>query len=172
MSIRAQLRDLRIQTQPNIRARPIESEPGPIAGPSEKWHSRTVQIYKTVAAGTAAQVTLGNIITALTGNTGNFEIRIKKIKVWSVTLGGTVRVILKPDVCTIGTSTTATDVVYSDSGSGTRLAGMSIDIPDCLARSQVASVSTTTNIMDIDNPQAGTGQNTTLVTHVVIDFLA
>jgi hypothetical protein len=169
MSIRAQLRDLRIQTTPSLVPRPTNAQPKPVAGVGEKWHKRTVFATKTVTGPSATSFTLGNIIQGYSALTNTF--RVKSVKVWNTTLGQGLKASLLSGALMISTATDS-QISCADYGSGQRIAGIVYDVPDTLNKI-LGNISQTdaTSFIDVENPTATASTVNVFVCHVMIEFL-
>jgi hypothetical protein len=171
MSIRAQLRELRKQTNPNLIAVPTSAQPKPVASAGEKWHSRTVSIIKTVTGLNATSFTLGDIVKGLTQTTTlGVTFRVKDVKVWNSTLGQGIKASFLPNVLTLATvADLASDA--TDYGSGTQIAGIRMDIPDTLTKILQLDSSNATSFLDASTPLAAAASVQIFVCHVQLDFL-
>jgi hypothetical protein len=166
-AIQNSIKQLRVETNPNIKPRACRANPPPIAAPLSKWHNRTVQITKT-DGGTNATFTLGDVVANLNGlATPNTTYRIKSIKVWNSSLGKPLTATISPTSFMIAGAGQAGSQTLShkDFGTGTSLASAHFNIPDTLALAVNVNSGTTATFMTVS------AANSELVCHVSIEFL-
>jgi hypothetical protein len=152
-----------------VVGRPTASNPKPIMGADDKWHARTVQIRKTTTGTAEVSFTLGDIVTAMTTQTGSQRFRVEKVKCWNTNLGGALRANLFGSIFQLVDSN---DLGYAatDYGSGTSIAGVEFDIPDSLTKLVASAPGNSTSFMDVSNPNGATSTVYNHVAHVVLRF--
>lgn len=149
--------------------RKASSNPAPVANPGSRWISRRYQLILSATGTAAANLTLGQIATALLPNFSGSSCtyKVKGISSWNKRLGGSLQtVVFLPVISnTADPSTTQVDV-----GTGTSLAGNRLILPGAIAVSISPSATATAIVASFTDTTAATTDVNSFIVQLTVDI--
>jgi len=163
---------LKRETNPNIRTYTNYAVPRSVHAPDKCWHSRNISYVVTADSTGKADLTLGQLASAISASAGNVPFRVNGIKVWSMGIinassAANTQIDASLFSAELVNNTSDTSTVRAlGYGRGTVPASVGFDIPRTLSIVRAVGLTNTSTWMTV---QAGVGQSQ-IVVQVSLEF--